>query len=238
MRRQRSCQVLCFWKVLKDRLNPSLGKHFKGLQIWKIFSDNSTVGVTSTDNLQKRDRRRVSRSAFLICQIGDNEGRFHLLCKDKIAKLLPIKSEKKNCKNTAMDKNHYLTNSLLETKFFPYPSTTEEQMLWLVRIVKQWLDDKSTFLPTSLLCKLKTVLASFPVSSLLIKCLVSFSPNLMLSLHPPHCQSPLPSRCFLTSAQPHPGILFSLHWVMISYMMAAVLMAWIKAVSLLAVREQ
>lgn len=64
------------------------------------FSDNSTVGVTSNENLQKRDRGRVGRSAFLICQIGENEGRFHLLCKDEIAKLLPIKSEKKNCKNT------------------------------------------------------------------------------------------------------------------------------------------
>ena len=64
------------------------------------FSDNSTVGVTSTDNIQKRHRRRVDRSAFLICQIGDNEGRFHLLCKGEIAKLSPIKSEKKNYKNT------------------------------------------------------------------------------------------------------------------------------------------
>lgn len=65
------------------------------------FSDNSTVGVTSADNLQKRDRRRVGRSAFLICQIGENEGRFNPLCKDEIAKLLPKKSEKKSCKNTA-----------------------------------------------------------------------------------------------------------------------------------------
>ena len=94
------------------------------------FSDNSTVNVTSTDLQPTEKGQRAGWSlSFLICQIGDNEGRFHLLCKDKIAKLLPIKSEKKNCKNTAMDKNHYLTNSLLETKFFPYPSTTEEQML-------------------------------------------------------------------------------------------------------------
>lgn len=64
------------------------------------FSDNSTVGVTSTDNLQKRDRRRVGRPAFLICQIGEKGGTFHLLCKYEMAKLLPIKSEKKNCKNT------------------------------------------------------------------------------------------------------------------------------------------
>ena len=93
-----------------------------------------------------------------------------------------------------------------------------------------------TFLPISLLCKLKAVLALYPFSRMLIKRLVSFSPNRMLSPHPPHCQSPFPLRCFFT-AQPHPGILPCRHWSVISWIIAAVLIAWMKAVSRVAARK-
>lgn len=94
--------------------------------------------------------------------------------------------------------------------------------------------DRTTFLPTSLLCKLKATLASFPFSRLSIKRLVTFSPNLMLSLHPPHCQSS-PGLCdFLMTAQLHPGIFPCLHCVVILCVMAAVLIACTNAVSRLA----
>ena len=93
-----------------------------------------------------------------------------------------------------------------------------------------------TFLPISLLCKLKAVLALYSFSRMLIKRLVSFSPNRMLSPHPPHCQSPFPLRCFFT-AHPHPGILPCRHWSVISWMIAAVLIAWINAVSRVAKRK-
>ena len=92
-----------------------------------------------------------------------------------------------------------------------------------------------TFLPTSLLCKLKAVLASLPFSSLSIKRLVSLSPNFTLSLHPPHCQSSPGFFCFLITAQPHPGTFPSLHWSVISCVMAAALIAWINAVSRVAI---
>ena len=93
-----------------------------------------------------------------------------------------------------------------------------------------------TFLPISLLCKLTAVRALNPFSRMLIKRLVSFSPNRMLSPHPPHCQSPFPLRCFFT-AHPHPGILPCRHWSVISWMIAAVLIAWINAVSRVAARK-
>jgi len=95
-----------------------------------------------------------------------------------------------------------------------------------------------TFLPTSLLCKLKAVRASLPFSSLSIKRLVSFSPYRTLSLHPPHCQSSLLFRCFLTSAHGHPGMLPRRQWCVISCVMAAALMAWMKAVSRVATTNQ
>ena len=87
-----------------------------------------------------------------------------------------------------------------------------------------------TFLPTRLLCRLNAVRASFPFSSLSIKRLVSFSPNLMSSLQPPHCQSLFPFGCFLVLPHLHPGILFCLHCRVSSWAMAAALMAWRKAV--------
>lgn len=95
----------------------------------------------------------------------------------------------------------------------------------------------NTFLPISLLCKLKAVRALYPFSRMLIKRLVSFSPKRMLSPHPPHCQSPFPFRCFFT-AHPHPGILPCRHWSVSSWMIAAVLIAWINAVSRVAVRKR
>ena len=88
-----------------------------------------------------------------------------------------------------------------------------------------------TFLPTSLLCRLNAVRASFPFSSLSIKRLVSFSPNLMSSLQPPHCQPLSAFGWFLVLPHLHPGILLSLHWRVSSCVMAAELMAWRKAVS-------
>ena len=88
-----------------------------------------------------------------------------------------------------------------------------------------------TFLPTWLLCRLNAVRASVPFSSLSIKRLVSFSPNLMSSLQPPHCQSLFPFGCFLVLPRLHPGILFCLHCRVSSWVMAAALMAWRKAVS-------
>ena len=88
-----------------------------------------------------------------------------------------------------------------------------------------------TFLPTWLLWRLNAVRASFPFSSLSIKRLVSFSPNLMSSLQPPHCHPLFPFGCFLVLPHLHPGILPRLHWWVSSCVMAAELMAWRKAVS-------
>lgn len=90
-----------------------------------------------------------------------------------------------------------------------------------------------TFLPNSLLCKLTTFRASSSCSRSSMKRLVTFSPNQMLSLQPPHCQSPLPlfGCLFFNSTHRHPGILFSLHCCVISCVIAAVLMACKSAVS-------
>ena len=94
-----------------------------------------------------------------------------------------------------------------------------------------------TFLPTSLLWRL-TALRAFCSgdSKLSMKLLVLFSPNQILSLHPPHCQSPFPfAGLFFVSTHPHPGILCCLHWSVISCVIAAELMACSKAVSGVAV---
>ena len=66
-----------------------------------------------------------------------------------------------------------------------------------------------TFLPTWLLCRLNAVRASFPFSSLSINRLVSFSPNLMSSLHPPHS-------CLATPA-PRYSVLSALNSEFVSY---------------------
>ena len=95
------------------------------------------------------------------------------------------------------------------------------------------LEPTLTFLPKSLLWRLTTCRASPSCSRLSIKFLVTFSPNQMLSLQPPHCQSPLPlfGCLFFNSTHRHPGILFSRHCCVISCVMAAVLMACRSAVS-------
>lgn len=93
------------------------------------------------------------------------------------------------------------------------------------------MSSQFTFLPTWLLCRLNAVRASFPFSSLSMKRLVSFSPYLVLSLHPPHSHSRSPCSCFLALPHLHPGILLRAHWRVISCVMAALLMAWRKAVS-------
>lgn len=92
-----------------------------------------------------------------------------------------------------------------------------------------------TLLPTSLLWRLKAVRASLPFSSLSMKRLATFFPNLILSPQPPHFQLLLSNwDGFSVSAHPHPGIFLLAHWRVISYVMAAELMAWRKAVSRLA----
>ena len=53
----------------------------------------------------------------------------------------------------------------------------------------------------------------------------------MSSLQPPHCQPLFAFGCFLVLPHLHPGILFWLHWWVNSCVMAAELMAWMKAVS-------
>ena len=98
------------------------------------------------------------------------------------------------------------------------------------------VESVSTFLPTWLLCRLNAVRASFPFSSLSMKRLVSFSPYLVLSLHPPHSHSRSPCSCFLVLPHLHPGILLRAHWRVISCVMAALLMAWRKPVSRVAVK--
>lgn len=117
-----------------------------------------------------------------------------------------------------------------------------EQVLRVLHLLRTYLQAffflPLTFLPTSLLCKLKAVRASFPFSSLSIKRFVSFSPYLKLSLHPPHCQSSFSFRCFLTLAHEHPGMLPCRHWCVISCVMAAALIAWMKAVSRVATTKQ
>ena len=103
-------------------MNPSISR--KTLQRFTSLQDffDIPIGVTSTENLP-----RVGRSVFLICQIGENEGRFHLLCKAEIAKLLP-NNIKKAKRRIAKIKTTILRTSPRK-KIFPYPGTTEEQML-------------------------------------------------------------------------------------------------------------
>ena len=125
------------------------------------------------------------------------------------------------------------------------PSTDSRKGNWKFNTFSQQpsvnflLDNyQPTFLPKWLLCRLNAVRASYPFSSLSMKRLVSFSPYLMLSLHPPHCQSAFPR--FLDFVFPHlqPGILFRAHWSVISWVIAALLMAWRKAVSFVAVIKE
>ena len=96
-----------------------------------------------------------------------------------------------------------------------------------------------TFLPTSLLWRFTALRAlCFGNSKLSMKLFVLFSPNQILSLHPPHCQSPFPFGCsFFKSTHVHPGILFCLHWNVISWVIAAELMACSNAVSRVAATD-